>query len=114
MFDNDSLAVMYDQFFLSEKLQRAVPFHVDGVSKITVHRWKHGDDRAALMVIGCFIDPIANRKLRHRELHLESSMRIISQIGLARLNQMNLIKWTSRTILIHRSDSGGHGSIPLP
>jgi hypothetical protein len=66
MFDNDSLAVTYDQFFLSERLQRAVPFHVNGVSKPTVNCWKRGDDDAALVVVGCIIDLLANRKFRHR------------------------------------------------
>jgi hypothetical protein len=45
------------------------------------------------MVVGCFIDSIANRKLRHRELLLESSIAIISPIWAnAHLNQ-----WTSST-----------------
>ncbi|MGZ5870692.1 MAG: hypothetical protein ACXWKP_01120 [Bradyrhizobium sp.] len=57
-----------DQFFLNEKLERAVPFHVNGVSKIVVNCWKHGDDRATLVVVGCIIDLLANCKLRHREL----------------------------------------------
>jgi hypothetical protein len=68
----------------------AVPFRIDGVSKIAIICWEHGNNDTAFMVVGCFIAPIANRKLRHRELHLKSSMRIISQIGLARLNQKNL------------------------
>jgi hypothetical protein len=56
-----------DQLFLGEKLEGAVPFHVNGISKIAVNCWKHGDDRAALMIVGCTIDLLANRKLRHRE-----------------------------------------------
>jgi hypothetical protein len=54
-------------------MQCAVPFHVDGVSEVAVNSRKHGDDRAALMVVGCIIDLFANRKLRHREPLLESS-----------------------------------------
>jgi hypothetical protein len=64
---------MNDQFFLNEKLERAVPFHVNGVSEIVVNCWKHGDDRATLVVVGCIIDLLANCKLRHRELLLELS-----------------------------------------
>jgi hypothetical protein len=59
-----------------EQLERAVPLHVDGVSKVALDCRKHGDDRAALMVVGCIVDFLANRKLRHRELLLESSMRL--------------------------------------
>ena len=65
-----------DQLFLGEKLERAIPFHVHRVSKVTVICWEHGDDSAALMVVRCFVDLLANRKLRHRELLLESSVRL--------------------------------------
>jgi hypothetical protein len=61
---------MDDQFFLVEKLQRAVPLHIDGVSKIAVYRRKHGTDDAALMPVARSIDPLANCKPRHRELLL--------------------------------------------
>jgi hypothetical protein len=64
---------MNDQLFLNEKLERAVPFHVNGVSEIVVNCWKHGDDHATLVVVGCIIDLLANCKLRHRELLLELS-----------------------------------------
>src|ERR1700682_6522293 len=57
-----------DQLFLAEKLERAVPFHVDRVAKIAVGGWKHRDDNARLMVVGCFVDLVANCKLRHRKL----------------------------------------------
>src|ERR1700722_10826400 len=52
-----------DQFFFGQKLKRAVPFHIDGVSKIAVVRREHGNNDAAFMVVGCSIDLIANRKL---------------------------------------------------
>src|ERR1700733_204550 len=52
-----------DQFFLGQKLKRAVPFHIDGVSKIAVVRREHGNNDAAFMVVGRSIDLIANRKL---------------------------------------------------
>jgi hypothetical protein len=64
------------QFCLSEKLERAVPFRVNGVSKAAVDCRKHGDDRTYFMVVGCVIDFLANRKLRHRKLLLESSVRL--------------------------------------
>jgi hypothetical protein len=35
--------------------------------KSPVNRWKHCNHRAALMVVGCIIDLLANRKLRHQE-----------------------------------------------
>jgi len=57
-----------DQFLLSKKLQRTVPFGINGVPEAAVNRRKHGDDRAHLMVVGRIIDLLANRKLRHREL----------------------------------------------
>jgi hypothetical protein len=62
-----------DQFFLSKKLERSVPLHVNGISKVAVDCWKHGDDRAALVVVGGIIDLFANCKLRHRKLLLELS-----------------------------------------
>jgi hypothetical protein len=62
------LAGVNDQFFLSQKLECAVPLHIDGVSKIAIICREHGNDDAVFMIVGCFIDPIANRKLRHREL----------------------------------------------
>jgi hypothetical protein len=52
-----------DQFFFGQKLERAVPFHIDGVSKIAVVRREHGNNDAAFMVVGRSIDLIANRKL---------------------------------------------------
>jgi hypothetical protein len=61
----DELAGMNDQFFLGEELERAVPFHVNGVSEGAFNRRKHGDNRASLMFVGCAIDLLANRKLRH-------------------------------------------------
>jgi hypothetical protein len=85
-----------DQFFFGQKLERAVPFHIDRVSEIAVICWEHGNNDTAFMVVGCFIDSIANRKLRHRELHLESSMVIVSQDWVSashsnKLNQMDIV-----------------------
>src|ERR1700738_3004111 len=73
---HSGLAGVNDKFFLGEKLERAVHFRVNGVPKAAVNCRKHGDDRTHLMVVGCIIDFLANRKLRHRELLLESSMRL--------------------------------------
>jgi hypothetical protein len=44
-----------DQFFLGEKLERAVAFHIDGVAKMAVGGRKHRND-AALSTLS----PIAN------------------------------------------------------
>jgi hypothetical protein len=63
-----------DQVFFGEKLQCAVPFGIDGVAKVAVRGRKHGNDRATLMIVGCFVDPVANCKLRHRKLLLESAI----------------------------------------
>jgi hypothetical protein len=60
-----------DQFFLVEKLEGTVPFHINRVPKVAVNRWEHGNDHAHLMVVGCFVDCVANGKLRHRKLLLE-------------------------------------------
>jgi len=90
-FQRTRLAGVNDQFFLSDELERAVTFHVDGVSKIAIIGWEHGNNDAAFMVVGCFIDPIANRKLRHRELLLESSMRLSHRFALTRLNQWTVV-----------------------
>jgi hypothetical protein len=65
--------LMTDEFLFGEKLQRAVPFEVDGISEVAVNGWKHGDHRAALVVVCGVIDLLANRKLRHREILLELS-----------------------------------------
>src|ERR1700687_1110435 len=73
---HSSLPGVKDQLLLGEKLERAVPFRVNGVPKVAVNCRKHGDDRTHLMVVGCVIDRLANRKLRHPELLLESSMRL--------------------------------------
>jgi hypothetical protein len=75
MMRHYGLAGVNDQFLLGEELKRAVPFGVNGVSKAAVDCRKHGDDRTHLMVVGCVIDFLANRKLRHRKLLLESSVR---------------------------------------
>jgi hypothetical protein len=69
-------AVVNDQSFFGEELERAVSRHIDGVSNVALNRWKNGNDRADFMVVGCIIDFLANRKLRHRKLLLESSMRV--------------------------------------
>jgi hypothetical protein len=70
-----------DQFFFREKLQRAISFHIDGIAKVAVRGWKHGDDDAAFVVVGGFVDPLANGKFGHRELLLESVTRVSAQIG---------------------------------
>jgi hypothetical protein len=57
-----------NQSFFVEELERAVAFGVDGVSEVAFNCWKYRDDRAALMVVGCIVDLLANRKFRHREL----------------------------------------------
>jgi len=67
---------MNDKFVLGQKLQRAIAFHIDGVSEVAIIRWEHGNHDAAFMVVGCFIDSIANRKLRHHKLLCELLMRL--------------------------------------
>jgi hypothetical protein len=69
-----------DQFFFGKELERAVSFHIDGVSNVAFNRWKNGNYCADLMVVGCIIDFLANRKLRHRKLLLESSMRVYHRL----------------------------------
>jgi len=53
------------QFFFGKELEQAVAFHIDSVSEAVVNSWKHGNDRSALVVLGCTIDQLANRELRH-------------------------------------------------
>jgi hypothetical protein len=57
-----------DQLFLVEKLQRAIPFRVNGISKAAVNCWEHGHDRAALMIVWLHINLFADGKFRHQEL----------------------------------------------
>jgi hypothetical protein len=57
-----------DQSFFVEELERAIALHVDRVSEIAFDGWKHGDDRAALMVVGSIVDLLADYKFRHRDL----------------------------------------------
>jgi hypothetical protein len=78
--DYDESAGMNNQLLLGEKLERAVPFHINGVCEVAVNGRKHGDDGATLMVVGCVIDLLANRKLRHRELLMEPSMRFFYKL----------------------------------
>jgi hypothetical protein len=49
-----------NQFFFVEELERTVAFGVDGVSEVAFNSWKYRDDRAALMVVGCIVDLLAN------------------------------------------------------
>jgi hypothetical protein len=70
-----------DKFFLGEGLERAVPIRFNKVSKVAVNRWKYSDDRTALMVVGCIIDLLANRKLRHRKTPSRIVDAIITAIG---------------------------------
>jgi hypothetical protein len=62
-----------DQFFFGEELEPTVAFRVNGVSEAVVNGWKHGNDRSALVVVGCIIDQLANCELRHWGLLPESS-----------------------------------------
>jgi hypothetical protein len=62
-----------DQFFFGKELERAVSFHIDGVSNASFNRWKNADYRADFMVVGCIADCLANRKLRHRKLLPEAT-----------------------------------------
>jgi hypothetical protein len=78
-----------DQFLLSKKLQRAVPFGVNGVPEAAVNCRKHGDDRAHLMVVGRIIDFLANRKLRHRELPSRNHQR--DYIAMNELTLLNYV-----------------------
>jgi hypothetical protein len=55
--------------------------HIDGVSNVAFNRWKNGNDRADFMVVDCIIDLLANRKLRHRKLPLESLTRSHHQLN---------------------------------
>ena len=52
-----------DQFFLGKKLQRAVPFRVNGVPETAVDCWKHGDDLAYFMLANRVFNLLANREL---------------------------------------------------
>jgi hypothetical protein len=70
-----------DKFFLGEGFERAVPIRFNNVSKVAVNRWKYSDDRTALTVVGCIIDLLANRKLRHRKTPSRIVDAIISAIG---------------------------------
>jgi hypothetical protein len=54
-----------DYLFFGEKLEQTVAFHIDSVSEAVVNCWKHGNDRSALVVVGCIIDQLANCELRH-------------------------------------------------
>src|SRR5258708_7484950 len=64
-----------NQFFFAEEIERAVAFGVDGVSEIAFNGWKYGNHDAALVVVGCIVDLLANRKFRHRELLLAASFK---------------------------------------
>src|SRR5258706_13597703 len=58
-----------DQTFLDEELERAVAFHVDRVAKMAVPGRKHRNGSARLMmVVGCFVDLVANCELCHPKL----------------------------------------------
>src|SRR5439155_23987791 len=70
-----------DEIFLDEKLERAVAFHVDRVAKMAVGGRKPRNYSAGLMmVVGCFVDLVANCELRHRKLLSESSRRLRHKI----------------------------------
>jgi hypothetical protein len=77
-----------DEFLLAEKLEGAVTFRVNSVPKTSVNGWKHSDDRTQFMIVGCVIDSLANRKLRHRKLLLESSMRLYPHEAVLLLNEV--------------------------
>src|SRR4051812_16558940 len=57
------LAGVTNQSLLGKKLEGAVALHVDGVSEVIVDCRKHGDDRSALVIIGCVLDPLSNGEL---------------------------------------------------
>jgi hypothetical protein len=57
-----------NQFLFVEEIERTVAFGVDGVSEIAFDGRKYGNHYAALMVVGCIVDLLADRKFRHREL----------------------------------------------
>jgi hypothetical protein len=89
-----------DQFFLGEKLERAVSFGVNGVPEAAVNGRKHGDDRTNLMVVGCVIDLLANRKLRHRKLLLESSVRLYRDKSVDRSLTIQLPEFSGAVVVI--------------
>jgi hypothetical protein len=67
-----------NQFFLGEKLKRAVTFHIHGVTKVAV---RGGEDRnddtvfMIVMIVGRLFNPFANRKFRHRKFLFGNLMR---------------------------------------
>jgi hypothetical protein len=67
-----------DEILLGEKLERTVSFHIDGVPKVAVNCWEHGNDDTVFMVVGCFFDLLADCEFRYGELLLESSDASIS------------------------------------
>jgi hypothetical protein len=73
-----------------EELQRVVPFHINGVSEISIVCREHGDNDAAFVFVGGFIDSIANHNIPQ-----ESSMPIISRDWISAPHSKNLMKWTS-------------------
>jgi hypothetical protein len=70
-----------DQLFLGKELERAIALHIDGVAEVAVLGRKHGDDDAGFVVVGRFVDRLANCKFGRRELLLESVTRVSAQIG---------------------------------
>jgi hypothetical protein len=73
---HSDLAGVNDQVFLVKKPERAVSFHVNRVPKVTLICPEHGDNGSDFMFVRSFVDLLANRKLRHRELLLESSVQL--------------------------------------
>src|SRR3979411_1520008 len=64
------------QLLLGEKLECAVTVRVNSVPKASVDGRKHGNTRPRLVIVSYLFDLLANCKLRHRKLLLESSMRL--------------------------------------
>jgi hypothetical protein len=64
-----------DQFLLSKELDVPYPSISTAYRTLPSTVGKMANNRADFMIVGCIIDFLANRKLRHRRLLLESLMR---------------------------------------
>jgi hypothetical protein len=77
------------ELILGKKFEGAISFHIDRVSEVAIVFWEHSNNDAAFMAVDRSIDPVANRKLRHRKLPRESSMRSSHGFPKARLTLQN-------------------------
>src|SRR2546422_9612259 len=88
------------QLLLGEKLECVVTGRVDSIPKASVNGRKHGNNRTRFVIVSDVFDLLANRKLRHRKILLDSFDAIISPQAVCSFLRMCLPEFRTMVVAL--------------